>query len=153
MQSNVLDEDVLSILLEGHTTTPLSSQTTGRMRTNLMQKIREQKAFEEKQLIIVRDDRDGWIEALPGAKIKILRGEISVPNSLLSYLVRLEPEFSLAAHEHVFEEEILMLEGDLRLGDLTLAAGDFHFAATGTQHGKVSTVNGCLAYMRGILPV
>ncbi|MCK5811217.1 MAG: cupin domain-containing protein [Cocleimonas sp.] len=152
-QTNALDNDVLDLLLEAHTPSTLSLQTTDRMRTNVMQKIREQKAFEEKQLIIVREGKDGWIDALPGAQIKILRGEISVPNSLLSYLVRLESGFTLAGHEHPFDEEILMLEGDLSLGGLTLSAGDFHFAAMGTKHGDVSTLNGCLAYMRGILPI
>ncbi len=151
--SETLDHDVLDLLLDAHTVAPLSEQKTTRMRSHLMQKIREQKAFDDKNLIVVHKSDDGWIEALPGAQIKILRGEISIPNSLLSYLVRLEPKFTLAGHEHPFDEEILMLEGDLMLGDIKLTAGDFHFAATGTRHGDVSTLNGCLAYMRGALPV
>ncbi len=152
-QKQVLDKDVLEMLAEAHEPLPLTLEATARMRGNLMSKIREQKALDEQNLKIVRGDDNDWIEALPGAKIKVLRGDISVPNSLLSYLVRLEPGFKMEGHGHPFDEETLMLEGDLNLGDINLVAGDFHFAAMGAKHGAVSTVNGCLAYMRGALPV
>jgi quercetin dioxygenase-like cupin family protein len=149
-----LDSDVLELLSFAHEPVTLSDEATARMRNNVMHKIRQEKACQHPEFATVRaDEQEGWIEALPGARVKILQGDITIPNSLLSYLVRLEPGFSMEGHAHPFDEETLMLEGDLTLGDLKLSAGDFHFAAAGVVHGNVHTVQGCLAYMRGALPV
>ncbi|MCK5903182.1 MAG: cupin domain-containing protein [Cocleimonas sp.] len=152
-KQQILDDDVLEQLADAHQAPTLSIEKTDRMRNTLMAKIRQKKATKIQQFITVRGGDDGWIEALPGAKIKVLQGDISVANSLLSYFVQLEPAFKLPAHEHLFDEEILMLEGDLTLGNTTLSAGDFHFAAAGSRHGATSTNQGCLAYIRGGLPV
>lgn len=152
-KQQTLNNDVLELLAEAHEAPTLSRESTVRMRNTLMAKIRQKKATEKQQFVTVRGGDEGWIEALPGAKIKILQGDLGIPNSLLSYLVQLEPAFKLSGHDHPFDEEILMLEGDLTLGHTTLSAGDFHFAAAGSTHGAVSTNSGCLAYMRGALPV
>ena len=150
----VLDNEVLEMMVAAEEPALLSVEATSRMRNNLMQRIQREKAAESPGFLTVRGDQEeGWIEALPGAKVKILQGDITVPNSLLSYLVRLEPGFSMEGHPHPFDEETLMLEGDLQLGDLHLSAGDFHFAPAGVLHGNVHTSQGCLAYMRGALPV
>ena len=150
----VLDNDVLEMLIAAEEPTLLSSKATARMRNNLMQRVQREKAAELSGFLTVRGNQEeGWIEALPGAKVKILQGDITVPNSLLSYLVQLDPGFSMEGHHHPFDEETLMLEGDLQLGDLHLSAGDFHFAPAGVLHGNVHTNQGCLAYMRGALPV
>lgn len=150
----VLDRDVLEMLAAAHEPVALPAEVTARMRNNVMQSIRAEKAAENPGFSTVRaSDDEGWIEALPGGHVKILQGDITVPDSLMSYLVRLEPGFSMEGHAHPFDEETLMLEGDLSLGDLKLSAGDFHFAAAGVVHGDVHTVQGCLAYMHGALPV
>lgn len=74
-------------------------------------------------------------------------------DGVLSYLLRLEPGFKSKGHNHPVDEECLMLEGDLTLGGLTLNAGDYHLVAAGLLHGNVSTVNGCMAFIRGAVPV
>ncbi|MCK5897284.1 MAG: cupin domain-containing protein [Cocleimonas sp.] len=148
-----IDTDVLELLAEAHQAPDLPTEMIARIRQNLMTKIRAKQEADKQQFTTIRGGDDDWIEALPGAKIKILQGDIRIPNSLLSYLVQLEPAFKLAGHGHPFDEEIFMLEGDLTLGDTTLTAGDFHFAIAGSTHGEVSTAKGCLAYMRGALPV
>lgn len=153
-QPDVLDPDLLELLAVVNESADLPDEVAERMRGSVMQSIRQEKACLNPGFTTVRaDEEQGWIEALPGARVKILQGDITVPNSLLSYLVRLEPGFSMEGHTHPFDEETLMLEGDLSLGDLKLAAGDFHFAAAGVLHGDVHTKQGCLAYMRGALPV
>lgn len=153
-ESEVLDNDVLEMLTLAQEPVDLPDEINERMRNNVMQRIRKEKSCQNPGFSTVRaDDQEGWIEALPGAKVKILQGDITIPDSLLSYLVRLEPGFSMEGHAHPFDEETLMLEGDLTLGDLKLSAGDFHFAAAGVSHGNVHTTNGCVAYMRGALPV
>lgn len=153
-QHDILDPDVIGMLAAAHEPAVLPDEVTARMRNNVMQSIRREKACSGPEFTTVRaDDQHGWIDALPGARVKILQGDITIPNSLMSYLVHLEPGFSMEGHTHPFDEETLMLEGDLSLGDLKLSAGDFHFAAAGASHGNVHTVHGCIAYMRGALPV
>ena len=151
---DVLDDEVLEMLVAAHESVDLPVEVIARMRNNVMQSIRAEKSAENPGFSTVRvSDDEGWIEALPGGHVKVLKGDITVPNSLLSYLIRLEPGFAMEGHAHPFDEETLMIEGDLSLGDLKLSAGDFHFAAAGVVHGNVHTVQGCLAYMRGALPV
>lgn len=149
-----LDPDILELLAESQPDVELDDQQVTRMRNKLMMNIHQEKASQKEAFLTVKSStEEGWIEALPGAKVKILQGDITLPNSLLSYLVRLEPGFNMQGHDHPFDEETLMLEGDLTLGDIQLTAGDFHFVHAGTTHGDVSTKDGCLAYMRGALPV
>lgn len=156
---NTLDEDILEMLAEAHDPIEIDDVTKLRMRDNLMANIRlpentkDELAVEEGFEIVPASETDGWIEAFPGGSFKVLHGDMNIPESVLSYLIKLEPGFNMEGHGHPFDEETLMLEGDLTLGDIKLNAGDFHFAAAGVTHGNVSTKNGCVAFMRGALPI
>jgi quercetin dioxygenase-like cupin family protein len=153
-KNTVLDDDILEMLAEAHEPVDIDTEVVMRMRSNLMQKISLEKTNAAEGFTTNHGaDEDGWIEAFPGGSFKVLHGDASVPNSLLSYLIKLEPGFKMEGHGHPFDEETLMLEGDLTLGDIKLNAGDYHFAPAGVTHGNVSTTNGCIAYMRGALPV
>ncbi len=101
--------------------------------------------------ITIRHNEGEWIEAAPGGWIKILSTDAAT--GAVTYLAKLSPGFSLPAHPHPVGEECLMLEGDLRLGDVILKAGDFHYAPPGVTHGRLKTENGALVLLRGILPV
>ena len=156
---NTLDDDILEMLAEAHEPVEIDDETVLRMRDNLMAKIKlpqstiDDSTTEKGFDIVVASDTDGWIEAFPGGSFKVLHGDMTIPDSILSYLIKLEPGFKMEGHGHPFDEETLMLEGDLTLGDIQLNAGDFHFAAAGVTHGNVSTKNGCTAFMRGALPI
>ncbi len=153
-KNNVLDNDVLEMLAEAHEPAEIEESVVLRMRNNLMANIKaDNTATDEHFDVVQASDEDGWIEAFPGGSFKVLHGDVSKPASVLSYLIKLEPGFSMDGHGHPFDEETLMLEGDLSLGDIHLKAGDFHFAAAGATHGKVYTKNGCTAFMRGALPI
>lgn len=162
-KNNVLDDDVLEMLAEAHEPVDLDDSAVLRMRNKLMANIGADKTATSETLaddktdgnfdVVPASDEDGWIEAFPGGSFKVLRGDVTKPASVLSYLIKLEPGFNMDGHGHPFDEETLMLEGDLTLGDIHLKAGDFHFAAAGVTHGKVSTENGCMAFMRGALPI
>ena len=155
---NALDEDILEMLAESHDPVEVDDGTVLRMRDNLMANIRLPENAQDQIVAdsfdtVAASDTDGWIEAFPGGSFKVLHGDMTIPNSVLSYLIKLEPGFKMEGHGHPFDEETLMLEGDLTLGDIKLNAGDFHFAAAGVTHGNVSTKNGCVAFMRGALPI
>jgi len=151
-KNNALDDDIIEMLTKAHEPVELEDETLSRMKNKLLQTI-SQPSDDDVFSTVTASEEEGWIEAFPGGSFKVLKGDPSIPKSMLSYLIKLEPGFKTEGHDHPFDEETLMLEGDLTLGDKTLHAGDFHFAAAGSSHGNVSTVAGCVAYMRGALPV
>ncbi len=62
----------------------------------------------------------------------------------MTALFRMEPGASYPQHVHAGPEECYVLEGDLRVGELVLHAGDYQRAAQGSRHGVQSTQGGCL---------
>jgi quercetin dioxygenase-like cupin family protein len=152
--SPALDEDILEMLAEAHEPVEIDDITVMRMRNKLIVSIGKDKTALDKGFDVIHAyDANGWIEAFPGGSFKVLHGDINEPEKVLSYLIKLEPGYSMKGHGHPFDEETLMLEGDLTLGEINLKAGDFHFAEAGVTHGNVSTKNGCIAFMRGALPI
>jgi len=145
-----LDDDILELLAEAQEPAAIPVDCAARMRTDIMGKIANEQAGESTGFEILRHEEGVWFEAAPGAKIKILHTEQGT--GLLAYLVRLQPGFEMHGHDHPFDEECLMLEGDLTLGTLTLQAGDFHYAPKGVYHGALRSESGALAYIRGALP-
>lgn len=62
-------------------------------------------------------------------------------------LVKMQPGAVLKSHIHSFEEECLVIEGDLRYGNLVLHAGDYHHAWAGAHHADGVTAGGCLLHV------
>ncbi len=62
----------------------------------------------------------------------------------MTSLVRMAPGSKYPAHRHSGAEQCLVLEGDVRLGDVALAAGDYERAEAETIHGTIETKSGCL---------
>ena len=52
----------------------------------------------------------------------------------------------MPAHDHGFPEECLVLQGEITIGDITVCAGDYHFAAKGARHGTLTTRTGALLF-------
>jgi len=155
LQTNhsALDNDVIETLAEVQEPETIPADLKARMKTDVMDKVRQEKACEGEGFSTRRADDGKWIEVMPGAQFKVLHDDGKGLNGVLSYLIKLEAGIEMSGHNHPFDEECLMLEGDLSLGDLTLNKGDFHFAATGMSHAHVSTKNGCVAFIRGPLPI
>jgi anti-sigma factor ChrR (cupin superfamily) len=59
-------------------------------------------------------------------------------------LLRMAPGATFPVHLHHGAEECLVLEGDVRDGDLEMTAGDFVRFEEGTQHGPLQTREGNL---------
>ena len=59
-------------------------------------------------------------------------------------LVRMEPGARIRAHRHLGVEQCLLLEGDLRSGQLEMAAGDFNCSLPGSVHEDLTTEGGAL---------
>ena len=88
------------------------------------------------------DDTVGWKQLpVPGAWIKLL--SIEQERGYAVVLGKLEPGVRYPAHMNVGPEDLYVLTGDLRVGDHTMRAGDFHHADAGSLHGENYSVEGC----------
>lgn len=86
-----------------------------------------------------------WREITPGVHRRVLNVDRSA--NRMSVLVRMDPGATYMSHSHDILEEMLVLEGNLMLGDLSLSAGDHHLALAHTQHPVGSTASGCLVHI------
>ncbi len=88
---------------------------------------------------------DGWRILAPGLDYKLLAYDEHADNK--SFLLRAAPGSAFPGHTHAGDEECIVLEGEFSMGDLTLRAGDFHFAPRGSQHPDAHTGSGALVYL------
>jgi len=151
MHEGVLDTDIEQYLLETQIDYTLDEATEQRMRKQLLDKVITAERAEGADFKTLRASEGDWLEPLSGARIKILH-QADEESDLLTYLARLDPGFEMQGHGHPFDEECLIIEGDLWLGDLQLKAGDYHFASKGLQHGRLRTESGALVLLKGALP-
>ena len=119
------------------------------LRSRLLQRVAQEadpavaeKPFVSPALLSIRADEGKWRELSPGIEFKKLF--VDKTNDLLTGLYRLAPGATIEAHRHRGHEQTYILQGDCRVGDLMLGAGDFHCAQAGSTHDTLSTVNGTL---------
>ena len=90
----------------------------------------------------IRSSEGGWRRfPFPGVSAR----ELSVDPSrgAVTMLLRMEPGGIFPAHGHHGPEECFVVEGSVRLGEVSLSAGDFHLADAGSQHGPIMSETGC----------
>lgn len=93
--------------------------------------------------VTVREPEGKWIEVAPKVKTK----ELFNDGRRRVYLVRMEPGAAMPGHNHEGNEECMVLQGEIWLGELLIRAGDFHRAPRELPHGDVSTDTGVLLYV------
>jgi len=91
-----------------------------------------------------------WRKVNPLVEVKVLRADAALGNQTV--LIRVAPGGVLPRHRHSQDEEFIVLEGECRIGTLRLAAGDAHFADTGSWHDDITTETGVLVLLRGEYP-
>lgn len=89
-----------------------------------------------------------WQPFGEGVQIKVLHQS----GGVMSYLLRLQAGASLPAHRHPIDEECVVLEGEVQIGSLTLAAGGFHLGRKDVLHDRLASAGGALIYLRGAIP-
>lgn len=94
-------------------------------------------------------ETEGWRAMAPGVEFKLLGWDERTDRK--SFLLRAKPGIALPAHAHAADEECLVLEGEFSMGDLTLRAGDYHFAPRGSRHPDAVTRTGVLVQLRSCL--
>jgi len=91
---------------------------------------------------------EGWQPFGDGVHIKVLHEA----GGIMSYLLRLAPGATLPAHRHPVDEECMVLEGEIRIGSLRVAAGGFHLGRKDVMHDRLECPGGALLFLRGAVP-
>src|SRR4051794_8966372 len=110
-----LDRDIVDALGEALRPSEMEDKAVlQRVRSRLMKRIADDSVG---QHLTVPSGADGWQRLLPGIQRKVLHQDAEV----MSYLLKFAPGAVLPAHRHPMDEECVVLEGTLRIGDMVLA--------------------------------
>lgn len=116
------------------------------MRARVLDKIAACREPLPADFLTIHTDEGEWVRIAPLVEMKMLYR--SKTNKSKSYLLRLQPGGSLPSHGHPADEECMVLEGEVRLGNVVAHAGDYHLAPKGLAHGIISTTTGTLLFLR-----
>ena len=94
-------------------------------------------------MLVIRAGEGEWREtADAGIFLKVLFADTA--KGTYTTLVRMSPGSRMQPHRHTGTEQCLVLEGDVRAGDLSASAGDYICALPGSVHEELTTDRGAL---------
>jgi anti-sigma factor ChrR (cupin superfamily) len=148
----LLDDALIGRMAEAMTPAHPDRATAERMRARLLVAARAARpgataypTHGAAEHLTIRADAGEWIRVAPGVRMKLLRED----DMTRSYLLRMRAGAALPAHDHDLDEECMVLEGDVWLGEVHARAGDFHLARRDLAHGEIRSEAGCLLFLRG----
>ncbi|MBI5719806.1 MAG: cupin domain-containing protein [Burkholderiales bacterium] len=142
----VLDADVLAWLDEAVAPEPADLAAQARVKRRVLRRIAAEST--PRHLTLPAGAEGTWQAFAPGVTMKVLHQA----GDTLSYLLRLQPGASLPAHRHPQDEECLVLEGEMRIGELVIGPGGYHLGRRGVLHDELSSPGGALIFLRGAAP-
>ncbi len=98
----------------------------------------------------VRANEGTWISVGPGVELKVLRMDREANSQTV--LFRMQPGSQIVPHPHNQEEECLVMEGEILVGNHRVAAGDMHIAMPGAKHPPIIAPRGALLCIRSEIP-
>lgn len=142
---SALDDDILVYLSDELTPEPMDAAMAARVKRQLLRRVAE----DQRDCHVTIAKTEGqWQPFGPGLTYKLLYEA----DGVMSYLLRLAPGARLAPHRHPIDEECVVLEGTLQIGEVSLGSGGFHLALKDTLHGDITSVDGALIYLHGATP-
>lgn len=134
-----------SRLLEAHFTgeTPTPSQ---RLRACVMERVAQD--VRNQEAIVTTRSHEDWKPFAPGVEAKVLHDD----GKTQTWLARMTAGATLPAHHHSGDEECMVMEGSVLLGDVLLHTGDYQIASRGTSHGEIRCPKGCVLMLRSPSP-
>lgn len=145
----VLDDDAVALLAHAVADTaaaePGDEVSRQRVKRRLLARIAEQ---QQARHLTVQATDGQWRPFGRGLTMKVLHEA----DGIMSYLVRLEPGAVLPPHQHPTDEECVVLEGSLTIGDAEVGAGGFHLARRQMLHDRIVSRDGALIFLRGSKP-
>ncbi|HZM45091.1 MAG TPA: cupin domain-containing protein [Burkholderiales bacterium] len=139
----VLDRKVLQGLLLAAAPIAPEPKRAAAIKERFMDAVRSEDAARE-NYVTVRSDAGEWMDLVPQVQVKVLHSD----GRYNSILLRMGPGASLPAHFHQDDEECVVLEGRVCIGDVGVSAGDYHLALSGSRHGELRSDTGALLFLR-----
>ena len=99
--------------------------------------------------ITLRAEEGAWRSLAPGVTMKVLRVDRVAGNQTI--LIRMSPGAVVAGHQHSQEEECFIVDGEIRIGNHRLCAGDMHVACAGSIHEPIASPTGAVLLVRAAL--
>ncbi|TAG81556.1 MAG: hypothetical protein EAZ21_05690 [Betaproteobacteria bacterium] len=144
--ARALDDDIVRTIDGAPVTETAPTATIHRVRSKMLANIAEDAVVAH---TTVHAHENTWQPFLDRIEFKLLNHVEGVA----SYLLRLQPGAVLPAHRHPIDEECIVLDGDLRIGErLVLKAGGFHLARKELPHADITTDSGAVIFLRGAMP-
>ena len=116
------------------------------LRAQVMERI-AQDVRNRKAIVTTRSHED-WVPFAPGVESKVLNDD----GKTQTWLARLQAGATLPAHYHFGDEECMVVEGSVLLGDVLMQAGDYQIARKGSSHGEIRCPTGCVLMLRSPSP-
>lgn len=98
----------------------------------------------------VRASESAWQQVSDLVAIRVVRTDAARNNQTV--LIRMLPGASIVPHPHHQEEECLVIEGGVEIGDHRLFEGDMHVAGAGVTHPRIVSPMGALLMIRSEIP-
>lgn len=140
-----LDDDILQALGAAQRPAAGDEAALQRVRSRLMKRIAGD-SVRHHTAVAAQEGR--WHELLPGIQRKVLHEQ----DGVMSYLLKFAPGAVLPPHRHPVDEECVVIEGVLRIGELVLPAGSYHRVRADVLDAESSSDEGALIFLRGATP-
>ena len=146
-----LSTDVIyveGLMAEAVREAPLDPMTRRFMKSRLMTRVRDLERGAVSNT--VRPEAGEWEKFSPRIKMKVLRREAD--GSSMSYLLKLEAGAFVVPHKHHIDEECVVLEGMVTIGEELVGPGTYHLAPRGMIHAPIRSEHGAILFIRGKEP-
>jgi hypothetical protein len=97
------------------------------------------------------DAGPGWQAFWPNVWVKVLRQDLH--NKTQTALFRVLPGGVVPARAHTQDEECLVLEGEVFIGEHRVSQGDLHVAGPDTRYRDITTRTGAMLMVRSETPL
>lgn len=141
--NDVLANEELQLLAESIPSMSLSATAKDRMKAGIQRRLTD---VCPKGGSTTRSTMTEWFELNDKISIKVLHQDPI--NKVQTALWRLKPGAVITAHRHENDEDCLVLEGSIQVGDHLLHAGDFHKMEKGSFHSDLHSKEGALLYLK-----
>jgi anti-sigma factor ChrR (cupin superfamily) len=122
---------------------PVEAEPPADVRSRLLAHVSAEDARKAGGFLVVRKDEGKWRPTGDrGISYKLLYADAE--RGTYTTLLRMEPGSRIPAHRHLGVEQCLVLEGDLRSGEIGMSAGDFNCSSAGSVHEELVTDGGAL---------
>jgi len=136
----VLPPDIEDALADALAPVEPAGERAAALRARVLERVHG----EARPFVTVRSSEGNWQTLAPKVAIKMLDDD----GRMQAFLIRLDPGGRIPGHHHSVDEQCVVLEGSVRLGDVEAGAGDYHVALAGSTHGDIVSETGALLFLR-----